>query len=66
MEGVYNHTQRLVLRLRCIVFCAGVAGKSPTADYISKLEVRVCHFLVSVYSLDTGIPAVYCVLSNYS
>ena len=51
--------------------------KSPTADYISKLEVRACYFFgislfpgyrnscriytVYCYSLVTGIPAVYTV-----
>ena len=38
------------------------AGKSATADYISKLEVLACYYLASVYSLVTGIPAVYCLI----
>ena len=44
----------------------GGTGMPPTVDYISKLELRACYFLVSVYSLDTGIPAVYIVLFTYS
>ena len=30
------------------------------------MEVRACYFLASVYSLVIEIPAIYCVLSNYS
>ena len=56
----------VILRLRCFahVICVWCAGKSPTADYISKLEVHGCYFFLCQFipCLPEFLPYTVCYL----